>query len=124
MRLTSNRIVIEDFGKALDKVVPGDYDGDGRIDLAVVRPGADGFLVWEFEPSGTAGISVVRAVWDVAATDIITPGDYDGDGKTEYSVWRPGTPGVFYMLTAGTGRFTTMAWGAAGDIPVASYNVR
>ena len=123
-RLTSNQIVIEDFGKALDKIVPGDYDGDGRIDLAVVRPGTDGFLVWEFEPSGTAGISVVRAVWGVAATDIITPGDYDGDGKTEYSVWRPGTPGVFYMLTAGTGRFTTTAWGAAGDIPVASYNVR
>jgi len=74
--------------------------------------------------SRTAGISVVRAIWGVAATDIIAPGDYDGDGKTEYSVWRPGTPGVFYMLTAGTGRFTTTAWGAAGDIPVASYNVR
>lgn len=109
------------FGLASDVVVPGDYDDDGKTDLAVVRD-SGGVLRWDFEPSGTAGSTVVTDTWGVTATDFITQGDYDGDGRTDYSVWRPGNPGVFYMMTVGNRIITTRTWGVTGDYPVANYN--
>ncbi len=108
------------FGLRTDVVVTGDYDDDGKTDIAVVRDDA-GFLRWDFEPSGTAGSTVVTDVWGVSATDFLTPGDYDGDGRTEYAVWREGNPGVFYMMTVGTRLITNRPWGAVGDYPVANY---
>ena len=110
------------FGLANDKLVPGDYDDDGKTDVAVVRVAQDGSYLWELDASGTAGITGVRYVWGVAATDILTPGDYDGDGRTELSVWRPGSPGVFYQLVHDAGWISTRSWGEAGDIPAASFN--
>lgn len=112
------------FGSANDTITPGDYDGDDYTDIAVVRPGADGILVWDFEPSGTSGISVARHFWGVAATDVITQGDYDGDGTTELSVWRPGSPGTFFQASLVTRQISTKSWGQTGDYPVANYNTR
>jgi hypothetical protein len=44
------------------------------------------------------------------------PEDYDGDGQTDYAVFRPST-GVWWInrSTAGT---LIAAWGTNGDIPV------
>lgn len=112
----------QQFGLADDSIAPGDYDGDKKTDLAVVRS-ANGFLVWDFEPSGTAGITVVRDEWGVAATDLITQGDYDGDGKTDYAVWRPGSPSMFYVMTPVTRHIFSREWGQANDYPVANFNV-
>ncbi len=110
----------EVFGQADDLIVPGDYDGDGRTDLAVVRT-AGGSLIWEFEPSGTSGSTVVSDTWGVPG-DITVQGDYDGDGQTDYAVWRPGTPGTFFMMTVATRRITTKEWGQTGDLPVANFS--
>ncbi len=45
--------------------------------------------------------------------DIPTPGDYDGDGRIEYSVWRTGGangPGTFYKYSLWQG-FGAIQWG-------------
>ncbi len=123
IRLSHNVFSSIFFGMGDDIVAPGDYDGDGNTDIAVVRAGADGILVWDFEPGATPGITVVRNFWGVAATDIITQGDYDGDGKTEFSVWRPGSPGTFFQKSL-TGQVDIKSWGQTGDLPVANYNAR
>ncbi len=120
IRSATGAISSELFGLATDDVVPGDYDGDGRTDLATVRT-TGGFYVWDFEPSGTAGSTVVSDTWGVPG-DLTTQGDYDGDGKTDYSIWRPGTPATFYMMTVGTRLITTKDWGQTGDLPAARYN--
>ncbi|MEO7672917.1 MAG: hypothetical protein ABIU09_02425, partial [Pyrinomonadaceae bacterium] len=91
-----------------------------KTDICVVRTTA-GFYVWDFEPSGTAGSTVVSDTWGVSG-DLTVQGDYDADGKTDYAIWRSGTPATFYMMTVGTRLITTKDWGQTGDLPAASYN--
>ncbi len=119
-RLSGGTFSTELFGLSNDSIVPGDYDGDGKTDLAVFRT-SGGFFVWDFEPSGTVGSTVVSDTWGVAG-DRTVQGDYDGDGRTDYAVWRPGTPATFYMMTVGNRLITTKEWGQTGDLPAARYN--
>jgi hypothetical protein len=44
-------------------------------------------------------------------------GDYDGDGRTDFAVFRPST-GTFYVDTV-AGASSSLQWGTSGDIPVA-----
>ncbi|MGD9564436.1 MAG: CHRD domain-containing protein [Pyrinomonadaceae bacterium] len=119
-RLATGEQSNEVFGLASDGVVPGDYDGDGKTDLAVFRT-TGGFYVWDFEPSGTAGSSVVSDTWGIPG-DLTVQGDYDGDGRTDYAVWRPGANGRFYIMTVGDRRIFHKQWGVTGDTPIARFN--
>jgi len=61
---------------------------------------------------------VDRGDWTVLATAAMT-GDYDGDRRTDVSVYRPST-GVWYGLRSSTDftAFSTTQWGVTGDIPI------
>ena len=63
------------WGTKGDVPVPGDYDGDGKDDLAIWRPGNG---IWHILRNIDGGItSTMHGV----AADVPAPGDYDGDGK-------------------------------------------
>jgi hypothetical protein len=107
------------FGTPSDVIVPGDYDGDGKTDLAVARASA-GQWNWYVRPSSTGVISgSPTAIFGASATDFVTQGDYDGDGKTDFAVWR--STGIFWVLGSTSGAFS-VPFGSSGDYPVANYN--
>jgi hypothetical protein len=112
------------FGTTSDVIVPGDYDGDGKTDLAVVRS-SGGQYNWFVRPSSTGTVSGgPTAVFGLSATDFVAQGDYDGDGKTDFGIWRPSaTAGAssFWALGSTSGAFA-VPFGASGDYPVANYN--
>ena len=124
LRTHWNQFRSDAFGLPGDRLVPGDYDGDGVTDLAVVRPGDDGILIWEYKRSSAPSGASVRHYWGVAATDTIAPSDYDGDGRTEFAVWRPGSPGTFFIRSSDGTQSYSVGWGETGDVPAASFNVR
>jgi hypothetical protein len=104
-----------------DYVAPGDYDGDGRFDLAIQRPGAtptSQAIFWINKSSG--GVDAVP--WGFS-NDIVVPGDYDGDGKTDVAVVREGaTPSsnlIWYVRKSSDGNLIAIAFGiTASDLTV------
>jgi hypothetical protein len=89
--------------------VAGDFDGDGRNDLAIYRNGQ----WWIFRSlAGTASVIALGV-----STDIPAPADYDGDGTTDVGVFRPST-GDWYVLRSSNGSLFGPHWGTTGDIPV------
>ncbi len=83
------------FGVAGDKPVVGDFDGDGKHDIALYRRSDHNWYILK------TGFGFFVQTWGEAG-DIPVPADYDGDGKTDLAVFRPSTGQWFRMRsTAG-----------------------
>jgi hypothetical protein len=67
--------------------------------------------------SGSNYSTYLAIAWGVDS-DIIVPGDYDGDARTDLGVFRPSS-GTWYVLLSASNYSTFMAqpWGVSTDIP-------
>ena len=106
-----------------DTPLIGDFDGDGRSDLAVWRA-STGTFYWllaaqNFDYAAARGVQ-----WGNGPLgDVPFLGDLDGDGQADLIVWRAST-GVWFWLPSTTqyahAAVRAIAWGDAsmGDVPL------
>jgi hypothetical protein len=123
--------VIHDFPFKLDGTVSGapavprsrtgDYDGDNKTDPAVARSGSSvAQSTWYIRNSQNG--SITGSQWGVGvgfggSGDRAATADYDGDGKTDIAVWRPGaaTVAAFFILNSSNNTLSIIPFGQTGD---------
>ena len=91
------------------QIVPADYDGDSITDIASFNNGS-----WTIKKSSDGQTQTVS--WGTNG-DIPVVGDYDGDGKADYAIYRPST-NTWWILQSSNGAYTSTSFGTAGDITV------
>lgn len=116
---SDNTFRAEQFGSLGDDPrVVGDWDGDGKADLAVYRnaiglpenPAPTHFF---YRPSGTPGVAVRAIQWG-NIFDRAVRGDFDGDGKQDAAVFRPSTR-TWYILQSSNNQPLYQPWGLPED---------
>jgi len=102
------------WGSGSDIPVPGDYDGDGKSDLAVYQPSGG---VWSILKSSTDYATSETLVLG-GGPAIPVAGDYDGDGITDVAVFQPAS-GTWLVRLSSTGLPETLgSLGATTGTPV------
>ena len=121
----------EYFGLAADRILPGDYDGDGKTDLCLARGFniSPGNTTWFIRYS--SGIPDYQTVFGSGFN--FAQGDYDGDGKTDIAYLIYGTndnTGFWYQASSANNEARFIRWGTpptaplAAELPIATYNNR
>jgi len=103
-----------------------DFDGDGISDPVVIED-VNNDLRWTIMQS-TDGVRTL--IFGLSTmNDVAVPGDYDGDGKWDVAIWRPGSgadlwhgPSYFWILTTKGERTMVIPWGTFGDSPLATQD--
>ena len=120
----SGTVAFEQFGAdGDDPTVTGDYDGDGKADPAVFRcPNAAAGQCYFFYRASSnnpnRAFSSVPFGYGTALEDITAaPGDYDGDGKYDFCIYRNigGNVGQFVLSKSTDGAVEYINWGLFSD---------
>lgn len=98
----------------LDFIVPEDYTGTGRAEPTVWRDESGTFFVAQ-TPVGPGPLSIERAVQFGAPDDYPRAmGDYDGDGKADFTVVRQvGDNFRWFMMSSTTGTMRQLTFGSS-----------
>jgi len=114
-------IRVFDYGLFNDILFFGDYIGDRKTDLVAWRRGQPNIFYTAQFPIGTGGVTLDRAVRWGSEIDGIVQGDYDGDGKMDYTAVRRTANGLtWFILSSNTGAMRAVNFGSAapGFFPI------
>lgn len=110
----------QQWGLNSDFVTPGDFDGDGKTDLAIWRQGSGpttGFHIFRSSDSTAQFIN-----FGLPGDDPFIVRDYDGDGKDDPAIYRrgatPSSPSQFWYRSSLTGIQNVITWGLGTDSAV------
>ena len=110
--LTVRENVCQSFGET--KMT--DFDGNGRPDVAMWNPNSGN---WSSKNAGWQFLTDPNTKvfnWGLGVhADVPAPGDFDGDGKTDYSVYRDST-GIWYIFKSSDSTWLVFPFGLPGDI--------
>ncbi len=129
---TGALILAQQWGNGKDApafVLFGDYTGDTRADIAVnygacySNPTCDNAGTWWIKETGSNNYTVTKFGIpfneQTGTGDQPAPGDYDGDGKFDVSVFRPSNT-TFYALGSSNGQFIAQYWDGNSTAPPAN----
>jgi FG-GAP-like repeat len=134
-----NGIADYDLLSPKDVVLPFDFNGDGKTDLFLYRPGSG--AAWVARSNGDGTFTPVYSVGDngpappngIADYDLLSDKDrvlvfdYNGDGKDDLFLYRPGSGAAWVARSNGDGTFTAVySVGDNGPAPpngIADYDL-
>ncbi len=120
-----------------DAIVAGDFNGDGKLDLAIADAGSMGETVVNpdgsyFSPNVLGGVSILLgngdgtfqpAIYDpIEPVNILVAGDFNGDGKLELAIGNQGSDNFALLIGNSNGTFQPPVYLPAGSDPDASGN--
>ncbi len=99
----------------VDIVLPDDFDGDGKADIAVYRAGDSSAAPQSyFYIINSSDNSIRIEPWGLRGDIGTMPGDYDGDGKTDIAVFRKTGSGsvnpASFRVRQSDGSYTVTPW--------------
>jgi hypothetical protein len=102
-------------GSLPDSIVSGDFNGDGRLDLAVADAGGEVSVLLgngdgTFQPAAQYAVGL--------SPSAIVTGDFNGDGRLDLAVANSGDNTVSVLLGNGDGTFQPQVTYAVGAAPV------
>jgi hypothetical protein len=97
-------------------VAAGDFNADGKLDLAVTNGNDNTLTILLGNGDGTFTASATPATGTVPLS--VAAGDFNGDGKLDLAVANVGDTTVTILLGNGDGTFTA----AANPVPVSQYS--
>lgn len=106
-------------------VAGGDFSGDGRADLVVIRRNAAGAdtIIWG---DSATGQQLSSFIWGEYNTDFYVMGDFIGDARFDFAVWRgavAGADGNWYIRENGGNGFVARNLGIPGDPTTATPDI-
>jgi len=92
----------QNWGDASMDPVPGDYNGNGRHDLAVYQRATGNWFIRALGPVGPGHPPITFGQNWGDASMVPVPGDYNGSGRQDLSVYQPST-GYWFIRRLGSG---------------------
>ena len=96
-------------------IAVGDFNGDGKPDLAVANSGSNTVTILLGNGDGTFTRAASPATGNTP--EFVAVGDFNGDGKQDLAVANSGSNTVTILLGNGDGTFTAAASPATGSTP-------